>query len=367
MSHWLHSIRVLRLQVPLVKPYRLSFGPVIAFDTLIVELVDADGRCAWGEATLLTGYTDETIDDAWQLATQLAEELVRCTPAAFAARCVAAGPAAPFTATAFMSASEMLAGSALLRPAGKTRVPILGLLHATERSAVRDEFAALLAGGYHTIKVKVGFDVEDDIRNVATIQTEVGGRAAIRLDANQGYTAAEACRFLAALDPADIELFEQPCAAGDWASHAAAVQVARVPMMLDESIYGIADIERAARERQADVVKVKLMKFVSLEALTQSIARIRDLGMKAVLGNGVANDLGCWMEACVAAACIDNAGEMNGFLKPVGGLFADPLQFVDGHIVLPTGRQPVLDPAALQRFSVGRHVATHHQTQGVLA
>ena len=222
-------------------------------------------------------------------------------------------------------------------------MPILGLLHATERGAVREELAALLEGGYRTIKVKVGFGVEDDIRNVRTIQGEAAGRAAIRLDANQGYSADEACRFLDALDPAGIELFEQPCAAGDWAAHAAAVRVARVPMMLDESIYGLADIERAASERQADYVKVKLMKFVSLDALVASIARIRALGMRPVLGNGVANDLGCWMEACVAAESIDNAGEMNGFLKPVGGLLAEPLRFADGQIELPLERRPVMD------------------------
>ena len=360
MTPWLDSIRVERLHVPLVKPYRLAFGPVTGYDTLLVELIDRDGRRGWGEATLLTGYTDETIDGAWTLASALAPQLLRCTREQFAARCITEGHGAPFTATAFMTANEMLTGSAHLKlrqsahtgnMAGRSKVPILGLLNATERSAVRDEAAALLARGYRTFKVKVGFDVEDDIRNVATIQSEVAGRAAIRLDANQGYSAADACRFLAALDPAGIELFEQPCAAGDWAAHAAAVRAARVPMMLDESIYGLADIERAARERQADYVKVKLMKFVSLDALSESIALIRARGMKPVLGNGVANDLGCWMEACIAAASIDNAGEMNGFLKPVGQFFAEPLGFADGHIELP-GAQPVIDEAALQRFRV---------------
>ena len=360
MTPWLDSIRVERLHVPLVKPYRLAFGPVTGYDTLLVELIDRDGRRGWGEATLLTGYTDETIDGAWTLASNLAPQLLRCTREQFAARCVAEGQGAPFTATAFMTASEMLSASTHLKlrqtgqagnMTGHARVPILGLLNATERGAVRDEAAALLARGYRTFKVKVGFDVDDDIRNVATIQSEVAGRAAIRLDANQGYSAADACRFLAALDPAGIELFEQPCAAGDWASHAAAVRVARVPMMLDESIYGLADIERAARERQADYVKVKLMKFVSLAALSDAIALIRARGMKPVLGNGVANDLGCWMEACIAADSIDNAGEMNGFLKPVGQFFAEPLGFADGHIELP-GMQPVIDEAALQRFRV---------------
>ena len=42
-----------------------------------------------------------------------------------------------------------------------------------------------------------------------------------------------------------VELFEQPCAAGDWEATVAVAQASPVPMMLDESIYGLADIDRA--------------------------------------------------------------------------------------------------------------------------
>jgi len=41
------------------------------------------------------------------------------------------------------------------------------------------------------------------------------------------------------------------------------------------------------------------------------------------------------MEACVAGALIDNAGEMNGFLKPVTPLFREPLKVTDGAVMLP--------------------------------
>ena len=107
--------------------------------------------------------------------------------------------------------------------------------------------------------------------------------------------------------------------------------------MLDESIYDLGDIERAAREHACAFVKVKLMKFVGIDALVAAIERIRALGMKPVLGNGVACDVSCWMEACVAARCIDNAGEMNGFLKARRMLFAEPLAFERGEIVIPPG------------------------------
>ena len=77
--------------------------------------------------------------------------------------------------------------------------------------------------------------------------------------------------------------------------------------------------------------------------------------MEPVLGNGVAGEVGCWMEACVARTLIANAGEMNGFLKPVARLLADPLRFADGALVLDAGYAPRLDAAARwRRCTVGR-------------
>ena len=70
------------------------------------------------------------------------------------------------------------------------------------------------------------------------------------------------------------------------------------------------------------------------------------------LGNGVAGEIGCWMEACVAQRYIDNAGELNGFLKPVDRLFENPLPFDDGCIVMPKGYAPRIDRTALKRFCV---------------
>ncbi len=60
------------------------------------------------------------------------------------------------------------------------------------------------------------------------------------------------------------------------------------------------------------------------------------------------------MEACIARARINNAGEMNGFLKPVASLLANPLPFDRGAIVLEPGYRPALDAAALARCTLER-------------
>jgi len=209
-----------------------------------------------------------------------------------------------------------------------------------------------LAEGFTTLKVKVGKDWRSDLARVARVRDAARGRAVIRLDANRGFSRADGIAFAEALEPAGIELFEQPCAAADWDSHLEVVRASPVPMMLDESIYGLQEIERAAELRAARFIKLKLMKLGSLEALGRALERIRALGMKPVLGNGVACDLGCWMEACVAARHIDNAGEMNGFLRARAGLLTGELEVRSGALLLKPGYTPVLARERLQPYVV---------------
>ena len=346
----LDHVAAYRLEVPLTKPYRLAFGTVERYDTIVVAATDADGRTGFGEATVLTGYTDETIDDAWRVAREFVGRL-RAEPRENQAATVDKLAAThPFTATAFGTALEMLARGDALSPRA-TSVPLAGLLDAKHEEAIAEQFDALLAQGYRTVKVKVGFEVETDAAFVRSVQRAARGRALIRVDANQGFSAEQGVAFVRKLDPEGIELLEQPCAAGDWDAHLEVARVAEVPLMLDESIYGLADIEKAASLGCARFIKLKLMKLVTLEALGAALARIRALGMQPVLGNGVACDVGCWLEALVAAEHIDNAGEMNGFRKVKAALLDPPVVFESGSIKLAPGI-PRLNAETLVRYSV---------------
>jgi L-Ala-D/L-Glu epimerase / N-acetyl-D-glutamate racemase len=351
MNSSLQQISVYRLKVPLHEPYRLAFGAIEWFDTIMVALRDCDGREGFGEATVLTGYTDETIEESWHVAVKTAGDLALDMRHA-EQTLIGLAAMHPFTATAFRTALEMLHHSKWLALAKPAAVPLVGLLHARDEAAIAQEIEALIAAGFRTIKVKIGFEAARDIAVVRAVQRIAAGRFDIRIDANQGYTAEQAITFIRALEPDGIELFEQPCAAGDWASHMAVARASHLPLMLDESIYGIEDIERAAALKAAAYIKVKLMKMTTLAALAHSIQRIRELGMKPVLGNGVACDLGCWMEACVAAQCIDNAGEMNGYLKARSALLDQPLEFRQGAILLQPDFNPAVDRTRIEPLQV---------------
>lgn len=349
----IEDIRLSRLQIPLATPYKLAFRSVAHFDTLLVELA-AEGRCGVGEATILNGYTEEDVEGSWALARDLSERL--CGLSIEAARHMLdqeVRPRAPFTASAFLTAMDQALDHPLLSVATRQQVPLLFGINATDPAGIEREIEAALAAGYWTLKVKVGFDLEADLERVALIQRLVRGRAKLRVDANQGYDRERGVAFASRVSPEAIQLLEQPCHAKDWDAAHAVARVSNVPLMLDESIYDDADIDRAARIG-ARFVKLKLMKFGSLDSLADGLARIRSLGMTPILGNGVASDIGCWMEACVASAMIDNAGEMNGFLRQSEAVVAQPVPVAGGAMQLAPGFVPRLDPARVSRFTVDR-------------
>jgi L-alanine-DL-glutamate epimerase-like enolase superfamily enzyme len=248
----------------------------------------------------------------------------------------------------------MLEGAALLAPGRALRLPLLTPFNAATPETIAAEVERRLDEGFATFKIKVGSDVEADLARVAMIQQAANGRASLRIDANRGYDAAAGCRFASALDPAGIELFEQPCAAEDWAANERVAAVSSVPLMLDEPICALSDIERAAGIAGVGYCKLKLKRFGGLERLRRALDRVRECGMEPVLGDGLGGEIACWMEACVAQVTIRNAGEFNGFLKSTARLFAPTIGFEAGALVMPAGFAPEIDRAALAAHETRR-------------
>jgi L-alanine-DL-glutamate epimerase-like enolase superfamily enzyme len=123
--------------------------------------------------------------------------------------------------------------------------------------------------------------------------------------------------------------------------------------MLDESILGPEDVKKAATLGCASYVKFKLMKAGSRRKLSALIALANSLGLKVVLGNGVAGEIGCYHEAIAALeAGVEAAGEMNGFLKVRRRLLLEPLTARQGGIEVTPGLEPNPSPSRLAEMSV---------------
>jgi len=348
----LHELKLRKVRLPLIRPYVLSYRTFTEFEPIIVEVRDGDGRVGWGEGHISPGSSRETREGGWTFCREYAAAAVGKDTAEAKAIIAANVGASKVAATALLTAIEMLEDHPLLRVGREIRLPLLTPFNSSTPGEIEQEVERRLEEGFRTFKIKVGKAADDDVRRVKAIQRAIAGRATMRIDANRAYSETEACRFAASLDPSGIELFEQPCRAEDWDANAKVASVSPVPVMLDEPICELADVKRASGIPNVGFCKLKLKRFGGLDLLREALDAVRQSGMESVLGDGLSSEIGCWMEACVGSVSIRNAGEFNGFLKPKSRLFAEPLRFVAGELVIPTGFRPTVDAGALAAHEI---------------
>jgi L-alanine-DL-glutamate epimerase-like enolase superfamily enzyme len=340
MSPTIELVHVHRLVLPLARAYHLSFATLDHFEILLVA-VRAGGREGLGECVPLPGYSPESADSVWRSLRARAPALAG-RPADEALAALERGrERRPFAAAPLITAIETALEP--LSPAAEVAVPLVGTVGGRNGDEAAREAERLLAAGYGTLKVKVGWDPAADARRVARIQRAVAGRALLRIDANQAWDLEQARRFVEHVEPAGIELFEQPFPPEAWALAATLARISPLPLMLDESIDSEAGLERAIRLGCAQAVKFKLAKAGGLTALERLIRRARGGGLEVVLGNGVAGEIENLGELIVAARLVETAGEMNGFLKPRSRLLRNPYEVVEGSAVVEGGYVPEVD------------------------
>ncbi|MCW2605449.1 MAG: Mandelate racemase/muconate lactonizing protein, partial [Frankiales bacterium] len=122
----------------------------------------------------------------------------------------------------------------------RTSVPVNATVPAVSAERVPDVLARF--PGCTTAKVKVaepGQHLADDVDRVAAVRAFLGPGGRVRVDANGGWSVAEARRALGALAPYGLEYAEQPCATvDDLAALRQALARLRldVPVAADESV-----------------------------------------------------------------------------------------------------------------------------------
>ena len=339
-SEKISKITLWQLKLPLKVPYVLSYNTFVDFEPIVTEVQLSNGKVGWGEAHISPGSSSETRSGGWNFVKSISKELVGTTPNLAIANILNSTPYSPVAKTSLAVAIEMATNYKSLIQAEDIVFPLLTPFNATDPGSIETEIEERLALGFKTFKVKVGKDVEKDLQRITAIQKGLSGRATLRLDANRAYSRTDALNFAKKLNAEQIELFEQPCNADDWSANADVARVSPVPVMLDEPICSIADIDRASTIPNVGFCKLKLKRFSSIDQLEQGLRRVKEHGMQAVLGDGLGGDISCWMEACVGQRLVDNAGEFNGFLKMDKSILSNPLEFANGAIHIPKNYWP---------------------------
>ncbi|MFQ4150070.1 L-fuconate dehydratase [Arthrobacter sp. LAPM80] len=119
-----------------------------------------------------------------------------------------------------------------------------------------------VADGFKQIKLKVGADLQDDVRRLRAARTAVGPDIKIAVDANQRWDVGQAIEWMSHLAEFDIAWIEEPTSPDDILGHAAIARgVAPIPVATGEHV-------------QNRVVFKQMLQAESLQVLQIDAARV---------------------------------------------------------------------------------------------
>jgi muconate cycloisomerase len=350
----IQHIETFLLDVPTIRPHKLSVATMNTQTLVLVRVRCADGIQGWGEATTIGGlnYGEESPESIKvNIDTHIAPLLL--------------GMDASQPAKAMAKIRKIIQGNRFAKCALETalldaqarrlNIPLSELLGGRVRDAL--PVAWTLASGdtardiaeaehmleirrHRIFKLKIGLrSVDDDVRHVLAIKRALGDRASVRVDVNQAWRESDAVRGIAKLEEGGIDLIEQPVKAHDTAALARLKRRFDVAIMADEALHGPDDAMALARADAAGVFAVKITQsgglMPALEVAT--VARLSGVGLYG--GTMLEGGIGTAATAHVCSTFADLAWdtELFGPLLLTQEVLREPLVYRDFMLEVPTG------------------------------
>lgn len=342
----IEAVALRRVSMPLVTPFRTSFGIETDRECVLVRVRTPDGD-GWGECVAMTepGYSSEYVDGAQLvLRKHLVPRFLAVKNAkAFDVPKILAGVrghrmAKAALEMAVLDAELRLAGRSLASALGATRTAVecgvsVGIPDSID--ALLDQVGAYLLAGYKRIKLKIepGWDVEP----VTAVREAFGDELPLQVDANQAYTLDDTDT-LAKLDAADLLLLEQPLAEDDLIGHAQLSRRIGTPICLDESITCAEDALTALELGACSIINIKAGRVGGYLEAVRIHDMCHDIGVPVWCGGMLETGLG--RAANLALAALpgftlpgDTSASERYFIRDI----TPPFVMHDGMLDVPTG------------------------------
>lgn len=253
----LAEVELLVVNVPLRRPFVTARSTTTTKRVLLVRIRTGDGVEGWGEcsAESTPTYAPEYVDGAWSaLASHLVPRL-RNGESVDAIRGHHMAKAALEMAwldARGRASQQPLASMIGGRPGADLPVGVVVDMGGAP-GEVAERAAHHVGEGYRRVKVKI--TPECDSAVLDQVRLAIGDGIALWADANGSYRPDDA----GVLRDLDVDLIEQPFAAGDLVEHAALVTSGMtVAVSLDESIASVHDARSAIALRAANSLVVKV-------------------------------------------------------------------------------------------------------------
>lgn len=335
------QITTQKLPLRLAKPFKLSYGTSTERENILVRLDDGT-HVGYGEAAVVP-YYGET---AARVLAYLED------PVLLAA--VDGGPAwlqdtldrLPETESGSAQAAIDIAlhdrwGRALGQPLYRlwglnpAHCPLSSFTVAMAEDEGTYRVNIREARQYGVVKLKLGSgDLATDYRFVEIAREEIKGQLCV--DANAGWSAAEALDIIPRLAALDLLFVEQPVRRDDfagWKALADGLPADHPPLIADESVQGVNSVPPLVG--LVDGINIKLAKCGGLSPARRMIALARAYDMRVMIG--------CMVESSVAITAAAHLAPLVDFADLDGSLLIanDPFRGMqlrpNGQITLPDG------------------------------
>ena len=302
-------VEILRLRIPLIRPFITSLGPCLEADNVVVLVHTRDGLIGQGECSPFLTINGETAETALIVGRLLATVLLgqdaqdiegaheRMDRAIFGNSSIK---------SAFDIALHDIAAQHADLPlwkmlGGKSRSDLVTdyTVSIGEPERMAEDAAEIQRRGFPVIKVKLGGDGDLDISRIRAIRASVPS-IPLRIDANQGWDPATAIRVLNALAPFGIQHCEEPIPRWRFMELRRVKESSPIPIMADECCCDHHDAERLISLGACQRFNVKLGKSAGLFKARKILALADAAGIEVQVGGFLESRL-AWTAAAALA------------------------------------------------------------------
>jgi D-galactarolactone cycloisomerase len=250
----------------------------------------------------------------------------------------------------------------------RDKVPVYATaLYPEEPAKVARRARGFADQGFHGVKIKVGFDLDQDVRIVRAVRQELGKDFIVMTDANQGYSLDVGIKAAQAFADAGAYWLEEPLFVEDIAGHAILREKGRTPIAVGENLnmtYAFENfiLRGAVDFIQPDVARAggvtEIRKIAALAAKHKVPVSFHTWGDAVALAVSV--HLSAAIENCIVM-------ELDYTYNPLREeLLREPLEVQNGYLFAPErpGLGIELNQEALQRFAFAgsEDLAIRHKT-----
>jgi muconate cycloisomerase len=192
----------------------------------------------------------------------------------------------------------------LLGGKARERVPLAWGIYQKSPEEMAADARYGVSEGYHSIKLKVGRKLADDVLAVRAVAGAVGKETPLRLDANMAWkTVPDAARAMKALAAeGTVAWFEQPLRRHNLDGMRLLRAQTGIPVMADEALQTLHDAYRAASNEAADVWNVYIAEAGGLRAAADVFALAAALDVPCIIGSQAEMGIGTAAAAHLAVS-----------------------------------------------------------------